>query len=360
MLTGQSNTATVSRGDRAPDTAPEWTPPPSAMPDDQMTPDAPFPHLFSPLTSATVDPPNRIVSSGHDTVMADDGQITDRLIAYHGARAARRRRSDHGPGGRDPRDRPLHQPRHDGDRRLVHPRLPRAGGGGQAARHRAVRAALPPRAGGHGPGRRHADGGRRPVGGADRAVPGHAARRSGWPKSARSPTATVRAPPGCQRPAWTASRSSPATATSRRSSSTRPPTCATTSTAARPRTGSGSCARPSTRSGGTAGPTSWRVCGSRSTSGTHRGCRPTSRSPPAWRWPRRVSRDYLSVTTGTSASLAGSDHIAPDMTNANGYVAPLSGEAARGGGRARPRRRADQPAAGGGADHRGRAGRRRA
>ena len=34
--------------------------------------------------------------------------------------------------------------------------------------------------------------------------------------------------------------------------------------------------------------------------------------------------DYLSVTTGTSASLAGSDHIAPDMTNPNGYVAPLS------------------------------------
>jgi 2,4-dienoyl-CoA reductase-like NADH-dependent reductase (Old Yellow Enzyme family) len=36
--------------------------------------------------------------------------------------------------------------------------------------------------------------------------------------------------------------------------------------------------------------------------------------------------DYLNVTTGTSASLAGSDHIAPDMTNANGYVAPLAGK----------------------------------
>src|SRR6202042_3480294 len=36
--------------------------------------------------------------------------------------------------------------------------------------------------------------------------------------------------------------------------------------------------------------------------------------------------DYLSVTTGTSASLAGSGHIAPDMSNANGYVAPLSGK----------------------------------
>jgi 2,4-dienoyl-CoA reductase-like NADH-dependent reductase (Old Yellow Enzyme family) len=31
---------------------------------------------------------NRIFSSGHDTVMAHDGQVTDRLIAYHEARAA--------------------------------------------------------------------------------------------------------------------------------------------------------------------------------------------------------------------------------------------------------------------------------
>jgi 2,4-dienoyl-CoA reductase-like NADH-dependent reductase (Old Yellow Enzyme family) len=36
--------------------------------------------------------------------------------------------------------------------------------------------------------------------------------------------------------------------------------------------------------------------------------------------------DYLSVTTGTSASLAGSGHIAPDMSSASGYVAPLSGK----------------------------------
>jgi 2,4-dienoyl-CoA reductase-like NADH-dependent reductase (Old Yellow Enzyme family)/thioredoxin reductase len=34
--------------------------------------------------------------------------------------------------------------------------------------------------------------------------------------------------------------------------------------------------------------------------------------------------DYVSVTTGTSASLAGSDHIAPDMDHKNAYVAPLS------------------------------------
>lgn len=46
-----------------------------------------FPHLFTPLTIAGVTLPNRIVSSGHDTVMADEGQITDRLIAYHEARA---------------------------------------------------------------------------------------------------------------------------------------------------------------------------------------------------------------------------------------------------------------------------------
>jgi len=36
--------------------------------------------------------------------------------------------------------------------------------------------------------------------------------------------------------------------------------------------------------------------------------------------------DYVSVTTGTSASLAGSDHIAPDMSWANGYLANGSAE----------------------------------
>lgn len=46
-----------------------------------------FPYLFSPLAIGGVTLPNRIVSSGHDTVMADHGQITDRLIAYHEARA---------------------------------------------------------------------------------------------------------------------------------------------------------------------------------------------------------------------------------------------------------------------------------
>jgi 2,4-dienoyl-CoA reductase-like NADH-dependent reductase (Old Yellow Enzyme family)/thioredoxin reductase len=46
-----------------------------------------FPRLFSPLAIGGVTLPNRIVSSGHDTVMADHGLITDRLIAYHEARA---------------------------------------------------------------------------------------------------------------------------------------------------------------------------------------------------------------------------------------------------------------------------------
>src|SRR6202030_3862330 len=45
------------------------------------------PRLFSPLAIGGVTLPNRIVSSGHDTVMADHGQISDRLIAYHEARA---------------------------------------------------------------------------------------------------------------------------------------------------------------------------------------------------------------------------------------------------------------------------------
>jgi 2,4-dienoyl-CoA reductase-like NADH-dependent reductase (Old Yellow Enzyme family) len=47
-----------------------------------------FPSLFSPLTVGGVTLKNRIVSSGHDTVMAEDGLVTERLIAYHEARAA--------------------------------------------------------------------------------------------------------------------------------------------------------------------------------------------------------------------------------------------------------------------------------
>ena len=47
-----------------------------------------FPHLFSPVRVGSVTVKNRIVSSGHDTVMAEDGAIGDRLIAYHEARAA--------------------------------------------------------------------------------------------------------------------------------------------------------------------------------------------------------------------------------------------------------------------------------
>lgn len=46
-----------------------------------------FPLLFSPIQIGSVTVKNRIVSSGHDTVMADNGKIGDRLIAYHEARA---------------------------------------------------------------------------------------------------------------------------------------------------------------------------------------------------------------------------------------------------------------------------------
>ena len=46
-----------------------------------------FPHLFSPLRIGPVEARNRIVSSGHDTVMAVDGKVSDQLIAYQEARA---------------------------------------------------------------------------------------------------------------------------------------------------------------------------------------------------------------------------------------------------------------------------------
>ena len=43
--------------------------------------------LFSSYTIRGVTIPNRIVSTGHDTVMAHQGHVTERLIAYHEARA---------------------------------------------------------------------------------------------------------------------------------------------------------------------------------------------------------------------------------------------------------------------------------
>lgn len=58
----------------------ETSGPASAGPD-------PFPLLSSPLPIGPVTIRNRIVSSGHDTVMADDGKVTDQLVAYHEARA---------------------------------------------------------------------------------------------------------------------------------------------------------------------------------------------------------------------------------------------------------------------------------
>lgn len=47
-----------------------------------------YPHLFSPLAVGGLTLKNRIFSSGHDTVMAEDGLVSDRLVAYQEARAA--------------------------------------------------------------------------------------------------------------------------------------------------------------------------------------------------------------------------------------------------------------------------------
>ncbi|MGC8510699.1 MAG: FAD-dependent oxidoreductase [Acidimicrobiales bacterium] len=46
-----------------------------------------FPHLFTPLRLGSRTMANRIVSSGHDTVMVHEGMVTERLVAYHRARA---------------------------------------------------------------------------------------------------------------------------------------------------------------------------------------------------------------------------------------------------------------------------------
>jgi len=47
-----------------------------------------FPHLFEPITIGSVTIRNRILSTGHDTVLPTDGTVNDELIAYHEARAA--------------------------------------------------------------------------------------------------------------------------------------------------------------------------------------------------------------------------------------------------------------------------------
>lgn len=47
-----------------------------------------FPHLFAPLEAGRLNLKNRIVSSGHDTVMVSGGRVTEQLVAYHEARAA--------------------------------------------------------------------------------------------------------------------------------------------------------------------------------------------------------------------------------------------------------------------------------
>ena len=48
---------------------------------------AEYVRLFSPLTIGSRTIKNRIVSSGHDTVMVDNGCVGEQLIAYHAARA---------------------------------------------------------------------------------------------------------------------------------------------------------------------------------------------------------------------------------------------------------------------------------
>ncbi|NQV44135.1 MAG: FAD-dependent oxidoreductase [Rhodospirillales bacterium] len=47
-----------------------------------------FPNLFSPITVGPCEIKNRIVSTGHDTVLSTGGLVNDKLVAYHSARAA--------------------------------------------------------------------------------------------------------------------------------------------------------------------------------------------------------------------------------------------------------------------------------
>lgn len=53
-----------------------------------MTNSSIFPYLSSPLRIGDIELKNRIVSSGHDTVLVHDGHVTEDLVAYQEARAA--------------------------------------------------------------------------------------------------------------------------------------------------------------------------------------------------------------------------------------------------------------------------------
>src|SRR5260370_10928029 len=47
-----------------------------------------FPFLFSPIRLGHTEAPNRIVSTSHGTNFAEGGVPSERLIAYHAAKAA--------------------------------------------------------------------------------------------------------------------------------------------------------------------------------------------------------------------------------------------------------------------------------
>ena len=47
-----------------------------------------FRNLFSPIAMGNCEIKNRIVFTGHDTVLSSDGLVSDALVAYHSARAA--------------------------------------------------------------------------------------------------------------------------------------------------------------------------------------------------------------------------------------------------------------------------------
>ena len=114
-----------------------------------------FPRLFTPLQIGPVTLRNRIVSSGHDTVMAVDGLVSDRLVAYQEARA-RGRGPDRRPGRGRPPDRALHLARADRRRRPLHPGVRAAGRGRPCERHRDLLPAVPRRPRDHGHGGRDA------------------------------------------------------------------------------------------------------------------------------------------------------------------------------------------------------------
>ncbi len=311
-------------------------------------------HLFSPIRIRGLEIKNRILSTGHDTTLITGGVPNDALIAYHEARAKG------GVGLIVVQAAGIHETAKytshvlmasDGERAG----LSASGRDGAQARLQDLRAAVPSRARDHGkPGRQRA-GGLCALRGAERALPRDAAADEQGDDRGRHQGLWRVPRGGCAAPGSTGSRSWPATAICRRSSSIRASTGATTSMAAsfenrlRFLREVIASVRAHVDDATVVG---LRISGD-------------EKDPEGLEESESLQAivtlgdtlDYVNVIAGSSAGFGGAVHIVPPMAIANAYVAPFAAAVKSRIKAAGVRRRPHQPAAGRREDHRLRPGR---